>query len=97
MAFQLNLQTEPIGRISALTPVCIPCGSSVSDAIEAMKAHAAGSVLVCEDQKLAGILTERDVLKLMSEASDFEAPVDDFMTRDPVTLSKDDSVGHRSR
>ena len=58
-----------------------------------MQSQRASSVLICNGDLLLGILTERDILKLMSQRADFDASVDQFMTADPVTVAKDDTVG----
>ena len=93
MTFQLHLETEPIGRISAHDSVCVKPGVSLRSAIETMKTHASGSVLICDGRQLLGILTERDVLTLMSKRANFERPVDLFMTSNPMTVSRTDTVG----
>lgn len=67
--------------------------TAVQSVIETMQTDASGSVLVCEDEKLVGILTERDVLKLMGQRADFQAPVQQVMTANPVTVAKGDTVG----
>jgi CBS domain-containing protein len=52
-----------------------------------------GSVAVCEGQRLVGIFTERDVLRLAGEGPEFaEVNVGDVMTRNPVTISPDDDI-----
>ncbi|MDQ2909647.1 MAG: CBS domain-containing protein [Actinomycetota bacterium] len=62
-------------------------------AIARMLEESIGSVAVCEGERLVGIFTERDVLRLAGEGSDFaEVRVGDVMTRNPVTLAPDDDV-----
>jgi CBS domain-containing protein len=52
-----------------------------------------GSVAVCEGERLVGIFTERDVLRLTAEGPQFdEVRVGDVMTRQLVTLSPDDDI-----
>ncbi len=52
-----------------------------------------GSVAVCEGDRLVGIFTERDVLRLAGEGSEFlEVRVGDVMTRNPITIAPDDDV-----
>ena len=49
-----------------------------------------GSALVLQGSWLAGILTERDVLKAAASRSDLtKSPVSQWMTRDPVTATPD--------
>lgn len=62
------------------------------DALQVMSEQGSGSVLVCDGDELLGILTERDVLKLISEQADFDAPIEQFMTAQPVTLGKDAAI-----
>ena len=52
-----------------------------------------GSVAVCEGERLVGIFTERDVLRLAGEGPNFaEVKVGDVMTRQLVTLAPDDDI-----
>ena len=67
-------------------------------AIARMLEESVGSVAVCEGERLVGIFTERDVLRLSGEGSDFaEVRVGDVMTRNPVTLRPDDDVLEAAR
>jgi CBS domain-containing protein len=62
-------------------------------AIARMLEENVGSVGVCEGERLVGIFTERDVLRLAGEGPDFqEVRVGDVMTRQLVTLAPDDDV-----
>ncbi len=55
-----------------------------------------GCLLVVDDNSdLVGIFTERDVLnRFSSDRSRLAAPVGDFMTPAPVTVSQDDSIAY---
>lgn len=51
-------------------------------------------LLVCQEHRLVGIITERDVLmKVLGKDVDLESEVDAFMTSDPDTLTLEDTVG----
>ncbi len=67
---------------------------SVQVAITRMLEENVGAVAVCErDGGLVGIFTERDVLRLAGEGSQFGgASMRDVMTPRPVTLSPDDDI-----
>jgi CBS domain-containing protein len=53
-----------------------------------------GSAVVMEGSWLAGILTERDVLRAAASGSDLtESPVSEWMTRNPRTATCDMTVG----
>jgi CBS domain-containing protein len=66
---------------------------AVQVAIARMLEENVGSVAVCEDQRLVGIFTERDVLRLAGEGAGFlELKVGDVMTRRLVTVAPDVDV-----
>jgi CBS domain-containing protein len=49
-----------------------------------------GSAVVMQGPWLAGILTERDVLRAAASGSDLtRSPVSEWMTRDPITATPD--------
>jgi CBS domain-containing protein len=59
-----------------------------------MVAKDVGAVLVYEDGALAGILTERDVLRAVAAGLDDGTLVRDRMTPHPETLDADDTTQH---
>lgn len=62
--------------------------STVGEAATLMGEHRVGSVLVCEGERLAGILTERDIVRALTTAHDApQRPVIEWMTKDPTTAS----------
>lgn len=63
---------------------------SLREASAAMWENKIGSVVIQEDGKLVGILTERDVLKAMATSVDpDETPVAKLMSREVVTVGPD--------
>jgi CBS domain-containing protein len=62
-------------------------------AIARMLEENVGSVAVCEEHRLVGIFTERDVLRLAGEGRDFpEVKVGDVMTRRLFVAEPDDDL-----
>ena len=59
-----------------------------------MVAKDVGAVLVTEDERLVGILTERDVLRAVAEGIAEDTVVADWMTRDPETLDPEETTQH---
>jgi len=60
---------------------------TVAEAATKMRQNQTGSILVMDSGKLAGILTERDVLRVVAEGKDPKsAVVKDEMTDNPVTI-----------
>jgi CBS domain-containing protein len=67
--------------------------SPVAEAAAAMVREKVGSALVMQGPFLAGILTERDVLKAAASGSDLTTmPVSTWMTKDPQSAGPDTSI-----
>ena len=65
----------------------------VSDAAGAMVQQRVGSALIMQGRFLAGILTERDVLRAAASGSDLaHSPVSAWMTKDPEQASPDTTL-----
>jgi CBS domain-containing protein len=65
----------------------------VQTAIDRMLEENVGSVVVCDAEGLKGIFTERDVLRLAGDGTQFAAVrVGDVMTRDVLTVRPDDDI-----
>jgi len=61
--------------------------------VEKMLESGVGSVIVCEESRLLGIFTERDVLRLVGEGADLHALlVSEVMTKQPVSVGPEDDV-----
>ena len=76
-------------------PVCVQASQLVREVVEQMAQQKIGCVLVLEGTKLAGIFSERDVLnKISPNLSGLGDPVRTHMTRDPLTITKRDSIGY---
>jgi CBS domain-containing protein len=69
-------------------------GDALGEVAQRMVDRDVGAVLVMEGEALAGILTERDVLRAVAAGIQDETIVSDWMTRDPDTMSPDDTTQH---
>jgi CBS domain-containing protein len=67
---------------------------ALAEAARRMVARGVGAVLVLEGGGLAGILTERDVLKAVAGGLRPDARVHDWMTHHPETVEAGDEAGH---
>lgn len=71
-------------------PVVVPCTASVREAAQVMSQRRVSSLLVMDDGRLAGIVTDRDLrTRVVAAGLDTSAPVTDVMTADPVTGRED--------
>jgi CBS domain-containing protein len=59
-----------------------------------MVERSVGAVLVLDGERLAGILTERDVLRAVARGIRDDAVVRDWMTTDPDTIEPDETTQH---
>ena len=83
----------PVADVMVFRVVKVSPDDTVSIAIARMLEENVGSVGVCEGEKLVGMFTERDVLRLAGEGSQFaDVRVGDVMTRQLVTLAPDDDI-----
>ena len=53
-----------------------------------------GAVLVLEEGRLAGIMTERDLMRAVARGLRDDARVGECMTADPDTIAPDDTIEH---
>lgn len=74
--------------------ITIPGGATVNEAVKTMAGKAIGAVLVVEDDKVAGIFTERDLMnKVVGKDLDTHTTkVAAVMTKEPRTARVDDEA-----
>jgi CBS domain-containing protein len=85
------LRKTKLRELRPAAPLCLDRQTTLSGAIEAMHSQKASCALVCDNDRIAGILTERDILnKVAGETVSFDSSVEHFMTRDPKVLTADD-------
>jgi CBS domain-containing protein len=82
-----------VGEIMSKDLISVDPQSTVAEAATVMGEHHAGSALVMEGDSLAGIFTERDIVRALGEHFDAAGhPVSNWMTRNPVTIASDADV-----
>ena len=82
-------------RVSELTLTHVPTlapTQSLEEAAAEMRKVSHGSALICDGNRLVGIITERDLMRLLAEQADFNGPLAESMTTSPKTLSRDDRL-----
>jgi CBS domain-containing protein len=91
-SFQGRLLGEHLGAIAVEEPPTIEPGASMARAVERMRELGVDHLLVTSDGRLAGIVTERDVVLKLADKRLAAFDVRDVMTRDPVVLRPDDTL-----
>jgi CBS domain-containing protein len=83
----------PIVDVMSARLVQVEPSATVREAARRMTEEGVGSVAVCDGSRLAGIFTERDVLRLAAAGADLDSTsVEDEMTRTLVTVSAEDDI-----
>ena len=76
-----------VGDLVHREPVCIDVSASIRETARQMVEHRVSAMLVTRDDDVTGIVTDRDIRsRVVAAGLDPEAPVDEVMTRDPITL-----------
>ena len=97
MDIKLNIHADPVEQAKSKDPLVVPPETSVRDVFFSLRMHNTGSLLICDADKLVGIFTERDALRLMSKGADLDAPIRDVMIKDPVTILRDAPISEAVR
>ena len=74
--------------------LAVEAGVSIMEVAQRMVDRNVGAVLVLDDGRLAGILTERDVLRAVARGLTDTTRVADCMTAHPETIAPDDTTEH---
>ncbi len=79
--------------VMTTTVICVRPEMPIYDAVRLLAGrNITGMPVVDEDLKLIGVLSEKDVLRMLYSEDAIAHAVSDYMTPDPVSLSTDDSL-----
>ena len=70
---------------------------SVASAARKMREQQTGSLLVTDGEQLVGIITERDVLRVVAEDVPLDTPISELMSKDLVTAEPGTSLREAAR
>lgn len=88
-----NLKVESVSRLNPTPPWQVTLTHSVADAVKLMREQKTGCVLVCADEQIVGIFTERDLIRrVLAAGKPLSLPVVDVMTANPVCVHPKDSI-----
>ena len=74
--------------------VSIPAGASLKKTVHLMSQNEHGVVVILEGKKPVGIMTERDVVRLLYSEVDLSLSVDQFMTRPLIMANGSRTIGY---
>jgi len=93
MELARNLLVESVDRLSPASPLSLGPDASVRDAVELMRRHRIGCVLVCQAGLLLGIFTERDLLRrVLAPGRPLSLSLQECMTTEPVVVHRTESI-----
>ncbi len=83
-----------VAKVVRKNPVTAPPHSSLRELAELMKERNVGSVIIVNDTgRLLGIVTERDLVRAISEKVDLDSTLaEHYMSRDLVVAHPEDSL-----
>jgi CBS domain-containing protein len=89
-----ELMAETVGDVMTSQPTALDATAFVPDAARAMRDGGIGDVLVTQEGRLVGILTDRDVVvRVLAEGRDpVETALGDVCSRDLTTLGPSDAI-----
>ena len=88
-----NLKVESVARLQPTPPHHIDAAAPVRTAVERMRAEGVGCLLVCEENRLAGVFTERDLMvRVLAAGQPLSVPISEVMSTPPVTVQLKDSI-----
>jgi CBS domain-containing protein len=88
-----TFETDPINALGLQPPVTVPTTASVGAALNAVQQHGQGYVLIVDDGRPRGIMSQREVLmKIVARDVKYESNVMEFVSRIPVTLTGSERI-----
>jgi len=94
MELARNLLVESVEQLHPAAPLCLGPDASVRDAVDLMRRHRVGCVLVCQADRLLGIFTERDLLRrVLAPGRPLGVTLQECMTDEPVVVHRTESIG----
>ena len=86
--------TDPILSLNPKTPLTVGPEVSIAEAVKIMQEKRIGALLIEKENKLLGIVTERDILfKVTGKGVDIEnTAVEAIMTSHPESLTQEDQI-----
>lgn len=93
MELARNLKVDSVSRVHPTRPRHVAPAQSVAEAVRLMQQERVGCLLVCQEDKLVGIFTERDLLrKVLAADKPLSLPISDCMTPNPVVVHPKDPI-----
>ena len=91
MSLENDLQHEQVIHLDLTQFTAVKAGTSVRDTLEKMRQNSHHSAIVTKDGVLAGIFTDRDLMrKVVDTPETWDDSIDKVMTPEPMTVNSSD-------
>ncbi len=89
-----NLKIDSVSRLNPTPPYQVEPGQTVADAVILMREKNVGCLLVCREERVIGIFTERDLMrKVLAAGQPLTLNVANVMTPNPVQVHRKEPIG----
>lgn len=93
MSAPLQIESELVKHVRAGQPIVVTPDTTIRTALDKMKEGRQGSALVTDtENRLLGIFTERDALKILAAGGEMNVAIESAMTKQPKTVQDNDSL-----
>jgi CBS domain-containing protein len=89
-----------VGDIIQRPLVTIPSRTTMLDAAKLMVENNTGLLVICDTRdktKLAGVVSERDIMKAIASGKKLTAPIDEVSTKQVITVKASSEVAEAAR
>lgn len=89
-----------VGDIIQRPLVTIPSGTTMLDAAKLMVENNMGLLVICDTRdktKLAGVVSERDIMKAIASGKKLTAPIDEVSTKQVITVKARSEVAEAAK
>ncbi len=98
MSLKEELESERVDCLDLSGYCQTATGTAVSDALSLMRQNRSNVCLVLDGDRLAGVFTERDIVRKAALRPELlDKPVDEIMTADPIVVSRESSAAEALR
>jgi predicted transcriptional regulator len=98
MELREAIRTGKVGELRLDSCTQVQVDTPIREVLARLRSATCGVALVCEDQRLVGIFTNRDVLrKIVGRPETLDRPVREYMTASPRTVTRDATLSEALR
>lgn len=94
MELARNLKIDSVSRLLSRPPLHMAPEQTVAEAVALMRQQGVGCLLVCRDDKIVGLFSERDLMRrVLAPGKPLTLPLSAVMTGNPVTVHPKEPIG----